>query len=437
MSRAGRRKSYKTGGSSPARKFFQRCAVRVTYTPNRMPGQWAAHGRYLTRESAAGVRSNVDNRFSSCPGLTDLAAVLGTWQKSDDPRVFKLILSPEFGDRMDLESFTQDLMRKMECDLGTKLEWVATAHYNTGYPHVHVALRGIDDQGNGLVLPRTYIQQGIRAHAERLATDQLGYRSKLDADEAQRREISQRRYTSLDRTLSRMRTRCSTSRNDGFFGVDLLPRQPVEQHRLQARLLFLHTMGIAELLNAQQWIVREDFETLLRGIQKSADRQRSLAEYSTVLSDPRLPQCVTDLRKIESLEGRVIGYAEDESSGRAYMILEATDHKVHFAYHTAEINAGRRAGKLRPNTFVQLNRQMINGVPGLEILDFGDAEKLLSSRHHMHAAANALQQHGATSLESAWAGWMGRYDAAAAKAVRELQSERKVDKAMSNAGPHR
>ena len=33
----------------------------------------------------------------------------------------------------------------MESDLGTRLEWVATAHYNTEHPHVHVALRGITD----------------------------------------------------------------------------------------------------------------------------------------------------------------------------------------------------------------------------------------------------------------------------------------------------
>jgi len=33
------------------KSHLQRCAVRVTYSPNRICGQWAAHGRYIARES--------------------------------------------------------------------------------------------------------------------------------------------------------------------------------------------------------------------------------------------------------------------------------------------------------------------------------------------------------------------------------------------------
>jgi hypothetical protein len=33
------------------RQFNQRCAVRVMYSPNRITGQWRAHGRYITRDS--------------------------------------------------------------------------------------------------------------------------------------------------------------------------------------------------------------------------------------------------------------------------------------------------------------------------------------------------------------------------------------------------
>jgi type IV secretory pathway VirD2 relaxase len=35
------------------------------------------------------------------------------------------------------------VMKGMEKDLGTELEWVAVAHHNTEHPHVHVALRGV------------------------------------------------------------------------------------------------------------------------------------------------------------------------------------------------------------------------------------------------------------------------------------------------------
>jgi len=42
----------------------------------------------------------------------------------------------------DLSGFTRDLMSKLEGDLGTKLDWVAVNHFNTGHPHVHVIING-------------------------------------------------------------------------------------------------------------------------------------------------------------------------------------------------------------------------------------------------------------------------------------------------------
>ncbi len=41
------------GGSGRAQRTFnQRVAVRVSYSANKNPGQWKAHGRYVARESA-------------------------------------------------------------------------------------------------------------------------------------------------------------------------------------------------------------------------------------------------------------------------------------------------------------------------------------------------------------------------------------------------
>ena len=179
----------------------QRCAVRVTYTPNKVSGQWAAHGRYISRDSAAG-ENPPERGFGSAAGPDiDIPRTLGAWQANGDPRLFKLIISPEFGDRLDLEAHTRNLMERMERDLGTKLEWTAIIHRNTEHPHVHLALRGLDENGAALRLPREYIQSGIRRHAEELATQQLGYRTQLDAEEAQRREVHQPRFTSLDRAI--------------------------------------------------------------------------------------------------------------------------------------------------------------------------------------------------------------------------------------------
>jgi type IV secretory pathway VirD2 relaxase len=93
------------------------------------------------------------------------------------PAFWKLIVSPEFGDRIDLSRLTRELISQMEKDLGADLEWVAAEHHNTEHPHVHVVIRGVRNTGETLRLSREYVKQGIRAIAADLCTRQLGYRT--------------------------------------------------------------------------------------------------------------------------------------------------------------------------------------------------------------------------------------------------------------------
>jgi hypothetical protein len=71
----------------------------------------------------------------------DIASRLQEWQEAADPRIWKLIISPEFGERLDLQRLTRDVMSRMETDLHTSLEWAVVAHFNTEHPHIHIALR--------------------------------------------------------------------------------------------------------------------------------------------------------------------------------------------------------------------------------------------------------------------------------------------------------
>ena len=100
----------------------------------------------------------------------DIASRLENWQRAGDERLWKLIISPEFGDQVELRRLTADLMERMEKDLGTDLEWVAVEHHNTEHPHVHVVVRGVRSDGAALRMSREYIQQGIRSVAENLCT---------------------------------------------------------------------------------------------------------------------------------------------------------------------------------------------------------------------------------------------------------------------------
>ncbi|HZT69301.1 MAG TPA: hypothetical protein VFC10_06095 [Terriglobia bacterium] len=263
----------------PTRKpHLQRCAVRVTYSPNRIRGQWAAHGRYIARESAAGQGTRGEIGFSASAEGLNVAKTLVDWQAAGDPRLFKLIISPEFGERLDLRRHTRELLSRMGTDLGVDLEWVAVAHFNTGHPHVHIALRGRTNAGP-LRLSRNYIKSGIRQHAEQLCTAQLGFRTELDALEAERREVDTPRVTSLDRRIA---TQAFSGAGDGTFDVDSLPSPDSATHRarhqfLVARLRTLNIMGLADEVENGKWRVDPAFLSALRKLQVSQDRLKTMA----------------------------------------------------------------------------------------------------------------------------------------------------------------
>jgi hypothetical protein len=169
------------GGSGRAqRTFYQRVAVRVSYSANKNPGQWQAHGRYVARESATQGGKAAEAGFNATDQNLDIAAKLDKWQGAGDERLFKIIVSPEFGDRLNLHQYARELVQRMECDLSVQLEWFAAVHHNAEHPHIHVALRGVDKKGIPLRLPREYIRGGLRERAEEIATEALGYRSLAD-----------------------------------------------------------------------------------------------------------------------------------------------------------------------------------------------------------------------------------------------------------------
>ena len=94
----------------------------------------------------------------------------------------RVLIAPEEGAGLsDLRGFTRDVMHQIEEDLGTRLDWVAVDHYNTGHPHSHVVIRGKDDLGKDLVIAQDYITDGMRLRAEERATLELGPETDLEA----------------------------------------------------------------------------------------------------------------------------------------------------------------------------------------------------------------------------------------------------------------
>src|SRR3546814_2898563 len=82
---------------------------------------------------------------------------------------------------------------------------VCSSDLNTDNPHVHLLVRGRDQDGADLVISRDYISRGLRGQAERLVSLELGPRSDQEVSVTLRREVSAERWTRLDRTRSEER----------------------------------------------------------------------------------------------------------------------------------------------------------------------------------------------------------------------------------------
>jgi hypothetical protein len=298
----------------------------------------------------------------------------------------------------------------MERDLGTRLEWIAVSHFNTEHAHVHMALRGVRDDGSALDPPREYVKSGVRSLAEDLCTRQLGYRTEVDYREAERREVDQSRVTSLDRMIQR----ANTLDAEEYFAYrpGLADRQREQARNVKARLLVLQKMGLASQEAAGSWNVRSDFLTVLKAVQQVADRQRTLAAHRALISDERLPLVVTEPRNIKQLEGRVLGHGEDENGrnfGKHYLLLEGIDAKIHLIYHTPDLQEARSRGQLTVNCFIKLRKRFQNGRPVFDLTSFGDSEELLKNKSYFRRIIQLEPDERKGRIDSSWGGWLGRY----------------------------
>ena len=80
----------------------------------------------------------------------------------------------------DLRDTTRSLMRQMEADLGTRLDWIAVDHHNTSHSHTHILLRGVTDDGKTLSIAGDYIAHGVRERASEIVTLELGRLTEQD-----------------------------------------------------------------------------------------------------------------------------------------------------------------------------------------------------------------------------------------------------------------
>ncbi|MHB8812486.1 MAG: DUF3363 domain-containing protein [Steroidobacteraceae bacterium] len=243
-----------------------------------------------------------------------------------DRHHFKIIVSPEDGAQIsDLKSYTRELMAQVERDLGTRLEWAATDHWDTDNPHIHILLRGKDEAGEDLVIAGDYIAHGMRHRAAELATRWLGPRTEREIRESLSREVEQERWTSLDRALQQ-------SAQGGTLDLTGLSSAVQDrEHRalLVGRLQRLGDLGLAERLAPNRWQLSREIEPLLRAMGERGDIIRRMQR--ALGGERRELATFGNTERPETVTGRLVAKGiVDPLNDRGYLIVDGIDGR---AYH--------------------------------------------------------------------------------------------------------
>lgn len=323
----------RSGGSRQQRQsgtqFHRRVIikVRIVKMEGRGAGAQHQHLKYIERDSAApdGERGSLYSERGQ-----EGEAKAFTERGLDDRHQFRVIVSPEDASELaDLKTFTRDLVKQMETDLGTKLDWVAADHYDTGQPHTHLVIRGKRDDGTDLIMPKDYVSKGIRERAQELVTIELGPVQEIEGRTRMARMVGQRRLTQIDRQLFR-------GAQDRIVDVSVPARKGQlwrnQLHR--ARLKSLEKMGLAEPLGEGRWRISENAEPTLKRMGERGDiiktMHRAMAGRDqrlidgTSLYDPGADGAKPVTGKILALG---VG---DDVADRAYLVIDDLDGKSRY-----------------------------------------------------------------------------------------------------------
>ena len=330
--------------SSGARSRQRRVLVKTRLVRLGAQGLAAAraHLRYIQRDGV--TRDGAPGQlYAAESDAAEGKAFLERGQH--DRHQFRLIVSAEDGDQYeDLKPFTRRLMAQMEQDLGTGLDWVAVDHFNTGHPHTHIMLRGVDDRGDNLVIAREYIAHGIRARACELVSLDLGPRTALEIEAKMRLDIDAERLTGIDRRLVRGM--------DAAGLVSAADRDPVLQTLKTGRLRTLARLGLAREVGRSHWRLADDLEASLRRLGERGDIIRTMQRE---LSRRQLARdwhgADADLGS-GPIVGRVVARGlADEHRDRHYLIVDGIDGRAHYV----DIGRGDAAPALAEGMIVEVS----------------------------------------------------------------------------------
>ncbi|MBS7542850.1 DUF3363 domain-containing protein [Ancylobacter oerskovii] len=350
-----------------------------------------AHLRYLQRDGVTPDRQK-GRCYSASEDEVDGKAFLERGR--EDRHQFRFIVAPEDGLELgDLKGFTRELMGQMESDLGTKLDWIAVDHHNTGHPHTHVLVRGVTDEGRALTIAGDYIAHGIRHRASDIVTRELGPQSEIELQQKLVSEVGAERLTRLDRLLIQEQER------EGFVDLFTSGNRLIRENRdvLIGRLRKLEAYGLAREDFAGEWMVSSRTQATLIEIEAQNDVMRSIhqALKDNGIADERGSSQYRrhGQEPDQTLTGRVLGkgLAGDGLSEASYLVIDGVDARVHHV----EFPDASRLDELQRGMIVEVTPPITQPrVVDLNIQQNADQDGIYSPGTHLARIRDRFAEQG-------------------------------------------
>ncbi|MBX3150355.1 hypothetical protein KF728_09425 [Candidatus Obscuribacterales bacterium] len=163
----------RAAGGSPKVAAVGRALAHIKYIQHR-PGE----------DRGEGGRELFNDREDNLDGKKVRKAI----REQEDNKVVahKLTLAPEINPE-DKKAFTREIMHRLSSEKGLDLDWVATAHNNTGHHHIHVVVLGKDKNGKDVRFDKDDYNR-IKEYGDRYLERHHPYELEKSRQERERKE---------------------------------------------------------------------------------------------------------------------------------------------------------------------------------------------------------------------------------------------------------
>lgn len=306
--------------------YFRSVIFKAKYVKNNgkdFSEKIKAHLYYISREEA-GLEGQKAELFSNHDSALSISALAELF--SDSPHNFRFIISPESGDKLDLKEFTKDLIKTMEKDLDTKLNWVSSCHYDTNNPHIHLVVDGRDDKGKKLLIKKDYLSRGIRSRASQISTYTIGLKTKKEIYNDISLSTSKSSKTYLDEVIHYI----SLNSCNEIIDLEKIKYKEfdfVDKNLLQKRLIYLEGKGLATKNEDNYWTINKNYLDTIKEIGRTSSIIERLSQKLSVNKE----QCQIVSRETipdKGYKGQVVSHGfTNEIDEIRFLVIKTEDNK--------------------------------------------------------------------------------------------------------------